>query len=100
MMPRRETVAQVTKEYLIEKGEHAIAWDMYGALDDIAERCFDLGISKILKMHPLDRHITLLNRLEGSKLFTKGLYRIVTGGDGNWNRESLCRIFTLVKPNE
>ncbi len=88
----KKTIANVTAECLRRLNLDSIAWGDVGVMDGIIWVLYDLGISKIRKQHPLDRHISLLNRLERSPLFEKYYYR-VCGGKGG--AEMLCRMFYL-----
>ncbi len=92
----KKTIANVTAECLRRLKMDSVAWGDCGLIDGIVWLLYDLGISKIRKQHPLDRHISFLNRLEGSPLFEKCFYR-VCGGKGG--AEVLCRMFYLKETN-
>ncbi len=63
-------------------------------LDDIADRS---GFLALHPMHPLDRHIRVLNALERDPRFEKFLFRCVDSGGV---RERLVRAFRLRKTDE
>lgn len=85
-----KTVAQIAKEVLIETKNDMVGWGDCSLLDEIASRCTH---TKLMQMHPLERHIALLNRLEGSSLFKKWKYKTVYGYG---NRERYVRNFELI----
>ena len=67
----------------------SIGYENFGLLDDIADEYrLQTGRTKLYDMHPLDRHIAVLNRLEKDKRFEK---QLMTCTDGR--SERLVRIF-------
>ena len=71
-----------------------IAWGDCYTLDEIAERS---GFDALHPLHPLDRHIRILNALDRDPRFEKFLFRCVDSGGV---RERLVRAFRLRKIDE
>jgi len=90
----RMTIAKFTAQYLRDHDEVSVNWGGFGLQDDICLALYNEGLSKIWDEHPLDRHISLLNRLEGSDLFCKHFIRVSRCHVG-LNGEMLVRIFYL-----
>ncbi|MHA1285809.1 MAG: hypothetical protein ACTSPB_00270 [Candidatus Thorarchaeota archaeon] len=81
----------VVIEMMRQEGVEHVGYDTYGLLDEIAHRYCELtGRCKVYKMHPLDRHIAVLNRLEKDDRFVKSLFRCTDG-----RSERLVRSFRL-----
>ena len=83
----RKTIAQIAKEHLIETGNDSVGYGDCHLLDAIAKKATH---TTLMKKHPLDRHIAVLNALDRSKLFKKSLFYVYLG-----NREGLARTFDL-----
>ena len=66
-----KTIAQITKEYLLETENDSIGFGDTRLLDEIARRATH---TTLMKKHPLDRHIAILNALDRSVLFRKSLF--------------------------
>lgn len=70
-MKNYKSVAQVAMQVMNEiKYEH-VGISEFNLLDEIADRIKKLGNSKYMDMHSLNRHIAIVNLLEGSKYFDK-----------------------------
>ena len=88
-MRKHKTIAQIAKECLIESENDGVGYGDCSLLDEIASKATH---TTLMKKHPLDRHIAILNALSRSKLFKKSYYRVWLG-----NREGLARTFTLAE---
>ena len=71
--------------YLKEKDIKSVGWGDFGI---IADMCKELSFNTMYDQHPMNRTISMLNRLEKSNLFIKKHYRCWTG-----SKEQLVRIF-------
>jgi len=83
-MPRSKSVAQITKEVMLKYDEDCICLGSIGILDEVAKVATH---TKLNSMHPLDRHIRIMNYLETSKSFEKKYIRL----------QRLNRLFCLIK---
>ena len=88
---KHKTIAEHMRDILIENDRTFVGW---GDLDDI-EECADRSTHTDLNdgnIHPRDRIKRVLDALDRSPLFEKGLYSICCGKQGS---EHLARCFRL-----
>lgn len=72
-MKNKKTIDKIAYEYLVKNNFDAIGYGDTYNLDEIAHLCKHTTLNEL---HPLDRHIRLLNYLEKSPLFIKRYYRL------------------------
>jgi hypothetical protein len=73
----KKTWGDITIEVLKRNNCDGVMWGDTNLLDEIArEYCKQTGRCKVSHMHPLDRHIQILNRLEKDKRFVKNHYNL------------------------
>jgi len=76
-----KTIAEHMRDVLAETGNTCVDRGDFSLLDMCADRCTH---TKLMRMHPLDRHIRVLDALGKSPLFVKG-YTSYPGYKG-WGR--------------
>ena len=67
-LQNRKPIWQIAIEEMLKVGDSVLSRNHFGLLDTIG--CL-AAHSKVAKMHPLDRHIAVLDALEKSGRFTK-----------------------------
>ncbi len=67
-MTAHKTIAEITRDYLVENGDASIDFGDTWNLDAVCARCTHTNLHDL---HPLERHRRMLNALEKSPLFAK-----------------------------